>query len=92
METLGGLLALAYMAGLVVSGFMGASLWTPVIGAVIGIAIYNLMRPSAWRHVAELWYEKRFGLMLQLFANWYVIYFLLSAAFYGLGRAIGYIF
>lgn len=58
-----------FFVRLVVLGAMGASIWTPFIAAVIGVGLDNLVRPAAPRHVAELWYAKRFDLVLKLFAS-----------------------
>ncbi|HEX4158681.1 MAG TPA: hypothetical protein VHY79_09405 [Rhizomicrobium sp.] len=91
MDTIGGLLAILYLVGLVIAGVAGASVWVPVIGAVAGVALYHMVAPHARKHEAELWHGGHFGGLAQMMIGFYVVNFLAAAALYGAGRGIGYL-
>jgi len=90
MLSLGEISGLFYIVGLIVLGATNGPIWTPIIGALIGVAVYHLMRPYARMHEAELWRAGQTWGIIRLLIAMYVVQLFLAAVLFGFGKAIGY--
>ena len=90
MQSLGGLLAIVYTIGMVTLGILDWPLWVPLVGAIVALIAYIMVRPGARLSFAEMWDANQMALAIKLAVGIYVFQLLPACALYGLGRAIGY--
>ena len=90
MQLFGLILGIAYPIALIALGVTDWPLWTPFIGAIIGVGAYHLVRPQIWNFYAEE-HPKRLLSIAWLLGGLYITQLLLAFALYGAGRGAGYL-
>ena len=79
VETICGLLGLVWAAALISLGYIQAPIWTPLLGAIIGVFLYLGYRPGS-----RVMYE-RDGIVKATLTI-YIPQVIMSFILYGLGR------